>query len=99
MRKTEEERNLKILGDVLLPVTVKKVKFKETYTDEGVIPLEKAIEEEKERLKKSFSEKKPDANVINITEEVTPDGEGAFVTLKFECESDIALKKLSYTQE
>lgn len=97
--KTEEERNLKILGDVLLPVTVKKVKFKETYTDESVIPLEKAIEEEKERLKKSFSEKRPDANVINITEEVTPDGEGAFVTLIFECESDIALKKLSYTQE
>lgn len=36
----------------------------------------------KRGLKKSFSEKRPDANVINITEEVTPDGEGAFCNIE-----------------
>lgn len=97
--KTDEEKQLKLFGDILLPVTVKKVTFKETYTKESTVSRETAVSETKERLKKSFFEKRPDSEVVSITEEVTPDGESAFVTLKFECESDIALKKLSYTEE
>lgn len=97
--KTEEAAEVKIFGDVLLPVTVKKIKFKETYTQESVIPLETAIEEEKARLEQRFEKEHPEAVKISAAARAEPCGEGALVTLTVECESNIALKKLLYTEE
>ena len=97
--KAEEEKKVKIFGDVLLPVTVKKVKFKETYTLESIIPLETAVEEEKKRLEEQFDKEHPDEKKTNVTAKWEPDGENASVTLTVECESNIALKKLLYTEE
>lgn len=96
----EDEKDIKILGDVFLPVTVKKTIYKETYKVSEEITFEEAQAEAKKHICQEFEENlKDDVKIVNVSDTAVINGDSAAVTVVFECEEDIALTDYIFTEE
>ncbi len=98
--KEEDVKELKILGDVFLPVTVKKTKYKETYKVKDKITLDEAEENAKKQMYSEFEKSLKDGvTIVGASDTTVINGEGATVTMVFECEESIALTDYIFTEE
>ena len=91
--KKREEENLKLFGEILLPVKIRKIKYYETVPETVEIPMELAVNETKEKIIRDFESGLDDGTVIkNITVSTALINENeACVKVIFECSEDIAL--------
>ncbi len=90
---SEEENYLKLFGEIMLPVRIKKQSYKEVECSEIKISVEQAIDEAVSEVTENFkSTLAENVSVKNIT--VKKDGiteDGATLKVLFECSEDIAL--------
>ncbi len=92
-KEKREEKNIKLFGEIDLPLMLEKVCYMETVEEEKIIPMENAVNETKDRIIKGFSEKLPvgtEIENITVTTEYINEKE-AYVKVIFECVEDIAL--------
>lgn len=96
----EDVKEIKILGDVFLPVTVKKTKYKEIYKVKEEITLDEAQENAKKEMCKEFEESlKDNVKIVNVSDTAVQSLNTATVTVVFECEEDISLTDYIFTEE
>ena len=92
----KSEENLKLFGEINLPVKLIKTEYKEIRKDKITIDEERAIKEAEKEIINSFKEKLlPEVSVVETTtlSEKISETE-TMVTVIFECSRNIALEQM-----
>lgn len=98
--KSESSDRVRIFGDVFLPITVKKVNYREVVRNEVALSEEEAVEKTKKRLYEELQKNIPEGAKIKETADETVKENGKIkVAVIAEYEENIALTEYIFTEE
>lgn len=98
--KSESSDRVRIFGDVFLPITVKKVNYREVVRNEVALSEEEAVEKTKKRLYEELQKNIPNGAKIKETADETVKENGKIkVAVIAEYEENIALTEYIFTEE